>query len=238
MSASSEDFDYGNPEVFYRDFYGKMICGGGNGGGLGKKAVVSTHRYMERRFGAAHFSKVLELGGGNGEHLNYVLHGFDSYTLIDLRQAVLEDRHQKDPRVISIVADAERLPIDENSIDRVVVTCLLHHVDHPEIVLQEINRVLKNDGTATIFLSCDPGFVVRFLRKFTTERTAKKLGFSGYDLMNARDHRNHVGSLLLLIRHVFRHRQIQENWMPFRLPSWNLNGYLVLTISKGKNLLD
>ena len=33
MSVSSEDFDFGNPEVFYRDFYGKMICGCGNGGG-------------------------------------------------------------------------------------------------------------------------------------------------------------------------------------------------------------
>jgi len=234
MSAVSDDPNYGNPEVFYREFYGKVLGGCYGGGRLGTRLIASTHRYMERRFSAAYFSKVLELGGGNGEHLNYVLHGFDSYTLVDLREAVLENRHQKYSRVISIVADAERLPIDENSIDRVVVTCLLHHVDHPEIVLQEINRLLKNDGTATIFLSCDPGFVVRFLRKFTTERTAKKLGFSGYDLMNARDHRNHVGSLLLLIRHEFRHRQIQENWMPFRLPSWNLNGYLVLTISKGK----
>jgi SAM-dependent methyltransferase len=233
MSATSDDFEYGDSEVFYREFYGKMICGNGDGGGLGKKAVVSTHRYMERRFTTAHFSRVLELGGGNGEHLNYVRHGFDSYTLIDLRQAVLENRHQKDPRITTIVADAAHLPVDDHSIDRVIVTCLLHHVDHPELVLQEINRVLRDDGTATIFLSCDPGFVVRFLRKLTTERTAKKLGFKGYELMNARDHRNHVGSLLILLRHVFRHRQVKEDWMPFRLPSWNLNGYLVITISKG-----
>jgi SAM-dependent methyltransferase len=238
MSASTGNFDYGDSEVFYREFYGKIICGNASGGGLGKKAVVSTHRYMERRFSTTHFSKVLELGGGNGEHLNYVSHRFDSYTLIDLREAVLEDRHQKDPRITSIIADAEHLPIDDLSIDRVIVTCLLHHVDHPELVLQEINRVLKNDGTATIFLSCDPGLVVRFLRKLTTERTAKKLGFRGYDLMNARDHRNHVGSLLLLVKYVFRHRKVQENWMPFRLPSWNLNGYLVLTITKGKSPLS
>ena len=198
MSISHEDFDYGNPEVFYREFYGKMICGTGNGGGLGKKAVASTHRYMEREVRTLHFRRVLELGGGNGEHLNYVLHGFDSYTLIDLRQAELEDRYERDPRIISIVANAENLPVVDHSIDRVIVTCLLHHVDHPEIVLKEIDRVLKDDGTATIFLSCNPGLVVRFLRRLTTERTAEKLGFKGYDLMNARDHRNHVGSLLLL----------------------------------------
>jgi len=233
MSAPYDDLEYGNPEFFYREFYDKMICGTGNGGGLGKKAVASTHRYMERRFRTTHFSRVLELGGGNGEHLNYVLHGFDSYTLIDLRQAVLEDRHERDPRIVPLIGDAESLPIEDKSIDRIVVTCLLHHVDHPEIVLREIDRVLKDDGTATIFLSCDPGIVVRFLRKLTTERTAKKLGFRGYDLMNARDHRNHVGSLLLLVKYVFRHKVIQENWRPFRVPSWNLNGYLVLTITKG-----
>ena len=191
---------------------------------------------MERKVREPHFSRVLELGGGNGEHLDYVIHGFDSYTLIDLRQAVLEDRHERDSRIISIIADAECLPVDDHSIDRVIVTCLLHHVDHPEIVLQEIDRVLKNNGTATIFLSCDPGFVVRLLRKLITKRTAKKLGFKGYDLMNARDHRNHVGSLLHLIKYVFRNRQIQENWKPFRVPSWNLNGYLVLTITTGDNL--
>ena len=232
MSVPSEDFNYGSPEIFYRDYYAKIICGSVSGGGLGKKAVASTHRYMERNFSGRHFSRVLELGGGNGEHLNYVLHGFDSYTLIDLRQAQLEDSHKQDPRIIPIVANAECLPVDDNSIDRVIVTCLLHHVDHPEIVLQEIDRVLSNNGTATIFLSCDPGFVVRFLRKLTTERTARSLGFRGYDLMNARDHRNHVSSLLILIRYVFRHSRIQENWMPFRLPFWNLNGYLVLTILK------
>lgn len=238
MSALSDDFNYGNPEVFYREFYAKVICGSGSGGRLGKRAVASTHRYMERRFSGAHFSRVLELGGGNGEHIDYVRHGFDSYTLIDLRQAELKDSHRQNPCITSIVADAECLPIDNHSIDRVIVTCLLHHVNDPESVLQEIDRVLKIDGTATIFLSCDPGFAVRVLRKLTTERTARSLGFEGYGLMNAREHRNHVGSLLLLIRHVFRHRQIQENWMPFRVPSWNLNGYLVVTISKGKNLLD
>ena len=57
--------------------------------------------------------KVLELGGGNGEHLSYVSHGFDSYTQLDLREAVLEDRHQKDPRINSVIADAEHHPIDD-----------------------------------------------------------------------------------------------------------------------------
>ena len=89
---------------------------------------------MEGRLRGRHFSTVLELGGGNGEHLDYVVHGFNRYTLVDIRKAVLQEKWTKDPRIVSLVADAEHLPVEDKSIDRVVVTCLLHHVDHPEVV--------------------------------------------------------------------------------------------------------
>jgi len=232
MNASPQDSEYGNPEIFYNKFYNQMICGASNGGGIGTKATSSTHRKMEKNLKGRHFSDVLELGGGNGEHLDFVSHGFDRYTLVDIRPTDLPKKWSQDSRIVSLIANAEHLPFEDNSIDRVVVPCLLHHVDHPELVLNEINRVLKDAGEATIFLTCDPGLAVRVLRRITTRRIAKRLGFHGYDLMIAREHRNHVGSLLQMTRYVFRNRRIQENWQPFHLPSWNLNGYVVLTITK------
>ena len=110
------------------------------------------------------------------------------------------------------------------------MTCLLHHVYNPEKVLEEILRVLKPSGVATIFLSCDPGVVTRILRSLTTARSAKRAGFAGYHLMNARDHRNHVGSLLKIAKYVFRNQMIRTRYYPFRLPSWNLNGYIIIEI--------
>jgi ubiquinone/menaquinone biosynthesis C-methylase UbiE len=230
MSASIEDSEFGNLEVFYSKYYKQMICGAGRKKGIGAKAIASTHNKMERRLRGQHFATVLKLGGGNGEHLDYIVHGFDRYILVDIRNTVLDGKWTKDSRIVSLVADAERLPFGSKSIDRVVVTCLLHHVDHPEDVLREISRVLKDNGEATIFLSCDPGLAVRFLRKVTTQWTARKLGYRGYDLMNARDHKNHVSSLLILTRHLFRQWQIVENWQPFRVHSWNLNGYIIIRI--------
>jgi hypothetical protein len=105
-------------------------------------------------------------------------------------------------------------------------------LENPELVLNEVDRVLSQNGVATIFLSCDPGFAVRTLRKLTVARSAQKKGFEGYNLMIARDHRNHFGSLLEMARFVFRKRNFKVKYYPFGINSWNLNGYAVITVKK------
>ncbi len=130
-----------------------------------------------------------------------------------------------------MTVNAENIPFPEAYFDRIVVTCLLHHVDQPEIALKEIDRVLKEDGSATIFLPCDPGLLLRLIRSMTSAKRAKKLGFQGYDLLNARDHRNHIGSLLKMIEFAFSKRKIQVRYAPFHIPTWNLNTYILIEVN-------
>jgi hypothetical protein len=47
----------------------------------------------------------------------------------------------------------------------------------------------------------------------------------------AREHRNHVGGLLPLVKFVFRDRKVKIRYLPFVLPSWNLNGSVIIHIS-------
>lgn len=47
----------------------------------------------------------------------------------------------------SIVANAQKLPVKPETIGCVKCTELLEHVEHPEIVIEEIIRVLKSGGT-------------------------------------------------------------------------------------------
>jgi ubiquinone/menaquinone biosynthesis C-methylase UbiE len=213
--------------VFYAKYYKSVICGKG----FGSKSIRKTHQSMERRYSGNFYSQTLELGGGVGEHLDFVLHGYDKYYLTDIQLPVLEATWQENPRVICQVQNAENLTFDNGSFDRVIATCLLHHVEKPEKVLTEILRVLKPNGVATIFLPCDPGLAVRILRALTTARSANKHGFQGYYLMISREHRNHIGSLLNIVRYVFRHRQIKATFRPLGIPSWNLNGFVVVHIS-------
>jgi SAM-dependent methyltransferase len=221
------DDTFGSQEVFYRDHYKSVIFGKG----LGPKAVRKTHESVEEPFKNKSFDVVLEIGGGVGEHIDFIKHRYEKYILTDIKKPILNSIHAINPKIECLEANAEDLPFPNQTFDRVVATCLLHHVDKPERVLTEISRVLKVDGVATIFLTCDPGILVRSLRIFTTARQARKSGFLGYKLMVARDHRNHVGSLLQMTKYVFRNHKVKTSFFPFKFPSWNLNGYIVVQIS-------
>ena len=222
----TEDSDYGSQRLFYECFYDSVIFGKG----LGANAVRRTHATMEKPWRGAHFKKVLEIGSGNGEHLDFIQHGFDEYVMLDLRRTELDSKWSSDLRIRTVEGNAEFLPFGIGEFDRVISTCLLHHVEKPELVLSEIERVLSQNGIATIFLRCDPGLAVRTLRKLTVARSAEKKGFKGYNLMISRDHRNHFGSLLEMAKFVFRKHNFKVKYYPFGIKSWNLNGFAVITI--------
>jgi ubiquinone/menaquinone biosynthesis C-methylase UbiE len=50
------------------------------------------------------------------------------------------------PKVESVLAQAENLPFDDNSIDLAMVVRIIHHLPDPVPAFQEIHRVLKKDG--------------------------------------------------------------------------------------------
>jgi ubiquinone/menaquinone biosynthesis C-methylase UbiE len=97
---------------------------------------------------------ILDIGGGEGEHANYVKHEHDNYLVLDKRK--IQDK--ADINIEFIIGDAEEIPIHDESVDRVVITCLLHHVEDPQKVLAEMWRSIKLGGIATILLPHDPGF--------------------------------------------------------------------------------
>lgn len=54
----------------------------------------ASHKLVEKAFNdQSHFGRVLEIGAGTGEHLPFVQHGFDEYTLTDL-----DPKHWKLPK--------------------------------------------------------------------------------------------------------------------------------------------
>ncbi len=228
-ASISRNSNYGSQTLFYECFYESVIFGKG----IGANAIRRTHSTMEKGFGReVRFNKVLEVGSGNGEHLDFIKHAFDEYVMLDLRKIELDSNWNLDFRIKTVEGNAESLPFQDGEFDRVISTCLLHHVERPELVLSEVDRVLSPNGTATIFLSCDPGLAVRTLRKLTVARSAQKKGFEGYNLMISRDHRNHFGSLLEMAKFVFRESSINVKYYPFGMHSWNLNGYVIITVTK------
>ena len=149
MSQGNSDESYGSPALFYNKFYKSVIFGKGLSGSFVRK----THHSMEKPYVGKKYGMVLEIGAGVGEHLDFVRREFEKYYLTDVRLPILNDHWAEDQRVFCQVANAEDLPFSERTFDPVIATCLLHHVEKPEKVLEEILRVLKPEGVATIFLS-------------------------------------------------------------------------------------
>ena len=129
------------------------------------------------------------------------------------------------------VADVQNLPFKTSSFDRVISTCLLHHVNDVEKALLEIKRVTKkSDGLISIYLSCDPGILNRLLRSLLIMPKARKLGFSEYEIFIAREHKNHFQSIDSMINHVFKGQNIHKKYYPFYIKSWNLNVFVIYQI--------
>jgi len=94
--------------------------------------------------------KILEVGCGNGYYLNLLNKLGLNLTLVgvDNDGRALRDARKfiRDNRVKLILADANKLPLEGNSFDKVIISEVIEHVESEQKVLSEIYRVLKPRG--------------------------------------------------------------------------------------------
>jgi phosphatidylethanolamine/phosphatidyl-N-methylethanolamine N-methyltransferase len=204
--------------------------------GTAGRVQTWMHRSLERKYTAqTRFQSVLEVGGNRGEHAPYVLHAFDKYVVTDLSDELSPaDKECLAERGMRFeIADVLDLPFPDGSFDRVLNTCVLHHVADPEKAFEEMRRVLVSGGTADIFLPSDPGQLFRLSKQLGTVRSARRMGLEDVkSLVDARDHRNHVGGLLRLMSHVFRHDELVRRTYPMPGMTWNSSLWTICRIRK------
>lgn len=78
--------EYGSQSVYYEEYYEKLNV---RGRGIGSRAFQKLHMAMEKPYNKKHFAKVLEIGAGTGEHLEFINHSYDEYLLTDIRMPSL-----------------------------------------------------------------------------------------------------------------------------------------------------
>ncbi len=210
MSSSEQEYLLLDKNSFlkkwYKEEYAQVTYKGDQG--FVQKLM---HKSIERGIKKIQIDKTLELGANQGEHLPFV---YDTMRYFSTDNNL--DLIGKDSKIDTIL-DAANLPFSNNSFDRVLHMCLLHHVLEPEKVLEEMRRVTKIGGTISIFLSHDPGMLFRFGRMVGPLRDSGKRGLGNVKrLVDARDHINHVYGLKTLIKHVYRYDNINFKTFPFR----------------------
>ena len=194
-------------------------------------AFKYLHKSLEKNFKSNAGLEILEIGANIGEHMSFVAKNFESYTLSDIRQTKF--LNQGNPKIKFLIADAESLPIEDCTFDRIISTCVFHHLNDPTRGLEEIRRVVRIGGCISILLPNDPGIMYRALRKLTTLRTAKRQGLlDEVQLVHALEHKNHYLSIRTLIKWVFENDEIRFSFKPFWIPSYNFNAITVINIKR------
>lgn len=197
---------------------------------LQSAVMRASHQLTEKRFHKQdHFSKVLEIGAGTGEHLSFVRHSFDEYVLSDLDVKTLEVARRKlgdkfGSKLSYEVQSGEKLSYADDSFDRLIASHVLEHIYHPHLALKEWQRVVKNGGILSILIPTDPGVAWRLGRQLGPRKNAIAQGIA-YDYVMAREHVNSCNNLIALLRHYFPERT--EAWWPFPIPSIDLNLFFV-----------
>jgi phosphatidylethanolamine/phosphatidyl-N-methylethanolamine N-methyltransferase len=200
----------------------------------GKLGSIWTmvHKVMEKRYNKrVDLLRVIEVGSGHGQHIKFVKHRFTHYLATDIRPHLLSGL--VDIRIESKFADASNLNfIQDESYDRLIATCLLAHLDRPMEALKEWKRVIRRGGALTIYVPPEPGFLVRFIRKFFIWPKAQQLGLKNAELVAYLEHRNHYPMMKVLIQEIFQDDIISKYRFPFKFLPWNLSIFDIYHIEK------
>jgi len=173
-----------------------------------------THILLESGLSKISFPNVLEVGSGDGEHVSYVKHSYDHYIASDIIEPKNLEAYMSQ-KISFVVADIEQLPFQDETFDRVIVTCVLHHIVNIDKAAKELRRVMKPGGTLSIMLPTDPGIVFRFSRKVFSDRNLKKLGIENISYLRAMEHRNHYLAIVAILRNSFELDMIRTRGFPF-----------------------
>jgi len=214
---------------FYENYYSRVF----SNKGLSSIFNSLTHKklesnYIHNKINTDKKFTVMEIGAGQGEHIKYVKHSYSSYLMVDIIPH---------PDLSNIPAKADWQTVDfcEKKInlgtfDRIISTCVFHHLDDPVTAIENVKKHLKPGGTFSLFLPSDPGILNRLLRKICVTPSVGKLGFKHYEVVNAREHKNHYWSLKTNLDFQFKGYEITKKYYPINIPLGNFSLFSIWQI--------
>lgn len=220
---------------YYSEIYHSYLFGKGAQG----KGIEYFEKSIEKYWNNSTPDCVLELGGGSGEHFQYISYVPNTrYDLLDLKPPYTDVflnkiSNELRAKVKLVIGNAQELSYGDELFDRVFSTCLLHHVDDVLAVLMETRRVSRSNAEILFAMPTDPGLLNRFVKKVYSFPRIRKHSRYEPELIYALEHRNHINGILELIRFVFEKDEIKIKYRPFPfLKSWNLNLFALVIIKK------
>ena len=219
-------------DQFYDEAYEEVM-----GTGLIGSFWRFIHNQMNRTIDWPPTPIVLEVGAGHGQHYDQTNPDCALFIETDIREAMgYTENFVKADLLrrgrIKRKVNAEILAgVPDNSIDIVIATCILAHLTNAKSALSEWRRVTKIGGSIIIYVPCEPGLFLRFIRSLSTARKFKSKGIEQKEI-HWLEHRNHYLFLDILLHKVFGSDSTKIRKFPFKHLPWDLNLYSIYTVTK------
>ena len=217
---------------FYAEAYEKTYGDGSIG--LFWKYI---HSRLDKNLHCSSTSVLLEIGAGHGQHFKLTSLAPALYIETDIRTSLgytipLVEADLRLSGHIKRVMNAESLvDIPSATVDIIIVSCVLAHLNNPDKALLEWRRVLKPGGCLSLYIPCEPGIFLRIVRFFTTRRKLKSLGITPEDF-HWLEHRNHYPLMHFLVKKTFQSDRREERLFPFRFLLWDFNLFSLILVIK------
>jgi len=105
---------------------------------------LQRYKYAIAKIGSG--KKVLDLGCGTGYGSFLIYQNHNEVVGIDISQKAINYAKKKYKGPTYLICSAENLPFNNEVFDAVIAFEIIEHVSDPQKVINEIKRVLKNDG--------------------------------------------------------------------------------------------
>ena len=129
-----------------------------------------THPFVLTELRRGPVSSILDVGCGTGSLLAS-LDGNLRKAGLDFSPEMLNQARKKVGTDVDLrVGDSEKLPWPDDSFDAITINLSFHHYEHPEAVLSEVRRVLRNKGRVIIGDMCPPRPFNRLINFFSRFR--------------------------------------------------------------------
>ena len=143
------------------------------------------HYFSRSGIDAQGMNRVLDIGCGVGFVARYLKDKYNVEVVgvdVDPEQIECAEEHSGHNEGLHFtVADATRLPFEDNHFDMVLSFMVVHHIGDWKRVLEEVSRVLKPEGTYILYEITYPGLMAGAFRSY-----AKKFGiFTADELLES-----------------------------------------------------
>jgi SAM-dependent methyltransferase len=216
---------------YYSNYYEKIFS---KGKYLGIESV--PHILLERW--TPSYGRTLEIGPTNGQHLEFLdMTQIEEYVMVDIRENFeLKNKVSRSKKLKYKILNAESEEIVFlKEFDKVLTTCLLHHLKNVEKTLTLWRKLLKRNGVANFYIPLDSSLLYKVGRELTSVRAARKAGIQRKTYMRILklDHPNSVDEILSALKNVYSKDRVRFHYWPTRLPIKSLNIYLLVEIVRG-----